>query len=133
MNAIGLDSPRATFPTRRNNPPQSAAPFQAPKPAVMEPPPAVDYYTADKTHAIVARVDVGWGNTLYIRGEGGCLSWDIGLPMICSGDDRWVWSCRAEQTPRQFKFLINDEIWATGDNLEMSGADITVCSPRFPV
>ncbi len=86
---------------------------------------------SDQTKIIVAKVNVGWGNTVYLRGEGGCLNWDLGVPMICSGEDRWVWCCHAEETPRQFKFLRNDHDWALGDNQVMSGADIIVCSPVF--
>jgi hypothetical protein len=84
-----------------------------------------------QTKIIVAHVNVGWGNTVYIRGEGGCLNWDLGLPMMCTGEDRWVWCCHDEEVPRQFKFLRNDQDWALGDNQVMSGADITVCNPLF--
>jgi len=87
---------------------------------------------SDRTRIIVAKVNVGWGNSVYIRGEGGCLNWDLGMPMMCSGNDRWVWCCHAEEVPRQFKFLRNDQDWALGDNQIMSGADITICDTTFP-
>jgi hypothetical protein len=87
---------------------------------------------SDRTKIIVAKVNVGWGNSVYLRGEGGCLNWDMGVPMICSGDDRWVWCCHEDECPRQFKFLRNDLDWAIGDNEVMSGAEITVCNPKFP-
>jgi len=122
-------SPRARF----NRLKQTTQPVT--KPARVEPAvetPAAGSATTDRTKVIIARVNVGWGNTLYLRGEGGRLSWDIGVPMICTGDDRWAWSCRTEELPHQFKFLRNDQVWELGDNQIMSGADITVCNPKFP-
>ncbi len=135
MNAILLAAPPVSPAVRRNRANKTAPPV----PVLASPPAPTDEdhpgpgsAISDKTHIIVARVNVGWGNTLYLRGEGGCLSWDMGVPMICSGDDRWVWSCHGEHAPRQFKFLLNDEIWSEGENQIMSGADITVCNPKFP-
>lgn len=87
---------------------------------------------SDRTKIIVAKINVGWGNSIYIRGEGGCLNWDMGVPMICSGEDRWVWCCHEDEAPHMFKFLRNDQDWALGENQVMSGADITVCNPVFP-
>ena len=37
---------------------------------------------------ITALVDVGFGNTLYLRGEGPGLSWEKGVPMKCVTDDK---------------------------------------------
>ncbi len=129
MNAPVLEAPPASSPALNPRPRGQTPPVRSPKSS--KPPIPAEKRVSDKTNAIMARVNVGWGNTLYIRGEGGCLSWDIGLPMLCSGGDCWVWSCRAGQAPREFKFLINDVTWAEGGNLVMSGADITICSPVF--
>lgn len=48
------------------------------KPAVKTAPSSV------VTTKIVALIDVGFGNTLYIRGEGPGLSWEKGIPSIAS-------------------------------------------------
>src|SRR5262245_27675864 len=40
---------------------------------------------------VVARVDVGWGNTLIIRGDGAGLTWSKGVPMNCFNGSTWVW------------------------------------------
>jgi len=114
--------PRQLRPTKRAS---------LPRATVLEAPGAGSAIS-DRTKLIVARVNVGWGNTVYLRGEGGCLTWDQGVPMICSGDDRWVWACHADEAPRQFKFLRNDLDWALGENEIMTGTDIMVCSPTFP-
>ncbi|MGA2052250.1 MAG: hypothetical protein ABSH19_02945, partial [Opitutales bacterium] len=42
----------------------------------------LDYFhPRRKQHHIVALVDVGWGNSIYVRGGSGGLSWDLGIPM----------------------------------------------------
>ena len=44
---------------------------------------------------IMAYVDIGPGNTLFVRGEGGGLSWEAGVAMECIGGDCWSWSARS--------------------------------------
>jgi hypothetical protein len=135
MNTATLAPPPVALqPSDRGNRPKKRTP-PVTKLAHIEPAietPTVGSTVTDRSKIIIARVNVGWGNTVYLRGEGGPLNWDVGEPMVCTGDDRWVWSCHAEELPRQFKFLRNDQVWALGDNQAVSGADITVCSPRFP-
>jgi hypothetical protein len=91
------------------------APTPAPKPAkkaaVKKPVPA----TAGLT-VVVARVDVGFGNLLFIRGEGPGLSWDRGVPMDCVASDQWTWSTAAASRPFAYKVLINDERWSAGED-----------------
>ncbi|MDR1665804.1 MAG: hypothetical protein LBR62_02040 [Puniceicoccales bacterium] len=64
---------------------------------------------------LCAKVDVGWGNRLFIRGEGGCLSWDHGQVMQNTGENEWSWETDTS-TPLTFKFLINDQQWSNGEN-----------------
>jgi len=130
-----LNPPLSTVepPVRRPRQKKTAAPLPSPMPAKPEQEtPGASSAIPDQSKIIIARVDVGWGNSVYIRDEGGCLNWEVGVPMICSGEDRWVWNCHADQAPRQFKFLRNDRDLELGDNEVMSGADITGCSPKFP-
>ena len=65
---------------------------------------------------IQANVDIGFGNTLYVRGEGPGLSWDRGTIMDCVKDDLWAFTIEAAARPIIFKFLVNDETWCTGDD-----------------
>ncbi len=137
MNVLDPPPRPVASVARQNNRRKSTPPLPTAKPAplsadVSEDQPGPGSGVSDKTQAIIARIDVGWGNTLYLRGTGGDLSWDVGVPMVCSGDDRWVWSCHADHAPKEFKFLINDQIWCLGENCVMAGADITVCNPVFP-
>jgi 3D (Asp-Asp-Asp) domain-containing protein len=83
---------------------------------------------------IVAKYDVGFGNNLYIRGEGAGLAWDVGALMKNVENDVWVWTTN-EMTEGviSFKFLINDNTdhWSTGDNLSASAGETTTLSPVF--
>ena len=80
---------------------------------------------------IVVAVDVGFGNVLTIRGEGAGLSWEVGLPLECSTDDRWTITLPETGHPIICKFLINDSTWCAGqDYTVLPGASI-VLSPIF--
>lgn len=98
--------------------------------------------TAEKTAAkkkatpvhlttVIARVDVGYGNTLFIRGEGAGLSWTAGVLMETTAGDEWSWSTPAATEALTFKFLINDEIWSAGDNLTVAAGETSVSTPTF--
>jgi hypothetical protein len=80
---------------------------------------------------ILAYVDIGHGNTLFLRGEGAGLSWDAGIPMECVGGDCWSWSVGSAGQPITFKVLINDQQWAGGDNLSVAPGDTATFRPAF--
>lgn len=65
---------------------------------------------------VVARYDVGFGNTLYIRGKGANLSWDKGIPMKNTQSNEWVWETDLPGAAGEFKVLINDNRYEAGDN-----------------
>jgi hypothetical protein len=77
-------------------------------------------FQEDETE-IIADVDIGWGNQLFIRGEGSGLSWEKGIPMQNIGNHLWHWKCQEKCAENfQYKLLINDHIWALGENLTAS-------------
>ena len=80
---------------------------------------------------ISANIDVGFGNALYIRGEGSGLSWDNGLRMECVADDRWSITLGESARPFVFKFLINDEAWCVGDDYTVAPGSSITLSPVF--
>ena len=109
-----------------------AAPAKAPakktvaparkKPAVTSEPPAT---------FISAKIDIGFGNHLYIRGEGPGLSWDHGLAMDCVGTGLWTISIAKAALPVTFKVLVNDLSWSAGnDFVAEPGQSITI-EPTF--
>ncbi|MDR2779011.1 MAG: hypothetical protein LBB16_01850 [Puniceicoccales bacterium] len=67
---------------------------------------------------VTAKIDIGFGNRLYIRGDGCGLSWKKGIEMKYIDDNCWQWECKDDgaKTSFEFKVLINDEIWSTGEN-----------------
>ncbi len=70
-----------------------------------------------KTTEIAARIDVGLGNTLFIRGQGDGLSWDKGTPLNCLDASTWVWSRSPAKDRVVFKLLLNDAIWSQGEDV----------------
>ena len=80
---------------------------------------------------IQANIDVGFGNTLYVRGEGPGLSWDRGAMMDCVKDDLWAFTIEAAAKPIIFKFLINDENWCSGDDYVVEPGNKIALVPSF--
>lgn len=80
---------------------------------------------------ISAKTDIGFGNMLYIRGEGPGLSWTRGVPMDCVAADEWTWSTKSANSPFSCKVLINDEIWSTGEDFVVPPGERLVCYPSF--
>lgn len=80
---------------------------------------------------ISAQIDIGFGNHLYIRGEGPGLSWDHGLAMDCTGSGLWTTTVKNAVAPVVFKVLVNDLTWNTGpDYIAKPGKSLTVI-PTF--
>ena len=80
---------------------------------------------------IAARVDVGFGNNLYIRGEGAGLSWDVGILMKNLSPYEWAWEAKNASKPIEYKLLINDELWANGENQFAMVGDTAITAPTF--
>ena len=79
---------------------------------------------------ITARVDVGFGNVLYVRGEGAGLSWEKGTALANVTPYEWALSC-SNKGKVIFKFLINDELWAEGENITLPAGRESISSPTF--
>lgn len=80
---------------------------------------------------VTARVDVGFGNQLFIRGEGNGLSWERGQPLRCLESAAWVWSAASAGEESVFKLLLNDEIWCSGENVRIRPGGQVEIVPRF--
>jgi len=81
---------------------------------------------------VSASFDVGFGNTLFIRGEGPGLSWDKGVPLENLTADKWSIAFRAPAGPITFKFLINDEVWSGGEDYVVAPGSSSEFTPIFP-
>lgn len=80
---------------------------------------------------IIARVDVGFGNQLYIRGENGGLDWERGILMENISPYEWSFTTHYPAKQIEFKFLINDELWSEGNNLKIAAGKESISSPTF--
>ena len=98
-----------------------AVPAGAPKPSALKP----------LATTISARVDVGFGNTLYLRGEGGSLSWNQGRQMDCVGADLWQIVLTDSARNYSFKFLLNDVTWSTGPDFSAAAGATAAFTPEF--
>lgn len=110
--------------------PPVATPVEAPKKAAATAAAPEPVKKTGGTATIEAKVDVGFGNTLYIRGEGKGLDWDHGVPLKCIDGSTWQWSGVAEDKLK-FKLLINDAIWAKGEDLVIAPGQKLQVSPSF--
>ena len=80
---------------------------------------------------IVAYVDAGFGNELFIRGTGGDLSWETGVKMECVGATEWRFTTTNAQDLLEVKFLLNDDAWSQGENVVVPPGAELVVEPSF--
>lgn len=108
------------------------APKKAParKPTAPKAPKAPAKPAATKT-TIVAKYDAGFGNSLYLRGEGAGLSWDTGVLMTCVAADEWIYTVENSRKPLAVKVLINDTTWSAGPNIDVPVGETVVFTPSF--
>ena len=84
-----------------------------------------------QTLAII-KCDIGFGNTLFIRGEGAKnLGWDKGLALTFDEKEHgWCFRTSAK-CPIEFKVLINDRQWSEGENFTLSPGGTQTFEPNF--
>lgn len=114
-----------------------AAPAPVP---VMKPAPAPEAKVAPAVKPVAstpvvttisARIDIGFGNTLYLRGEGPGLSWDRGIAMECQADDVWQITLPESARAYTFKFLVNDLSWSVGPDYSVACGASVMLTPEF--
>lgn len=79
---------------------------------------------------IEAKIDVGFGNALYLRGEGKGLSWTQGVPLTCVDGKTWKWTGETSEELK-FKLLLNDQVWSQGEDLVAAPGQKLEISPAF--
>lgn len=97
----------------------------APKPLPVYP------VVAPRVTTITAKIDIGFGNTLFLRGEGPGLSWHQGVAMDCIDDDKWSITLSGVVRPVIFKFLVNDLTWSAGSDCIVEPGSAFVVEPSF--
>jgi len=111
-----------------------AAPVATPAPAApvkTAPAPAkTSIVTAAAPITIEAKIDVGFGNKLFARGQGAGLSWDHGIPLECLDSQTWRLIVPAKDK-LQFKLLLNDSVWAQGEDVVAAPGKKVEVTPAF--
>ncbi|WP_094545901.1 alpha-amylase family glycosyl hydrolase [Petroclostridium xylanilyticum] len=89
--------------------------------------------SAPTVTTIRVHYDVGWGNTMYLRGDTYPLWWDQGRKMRNVAPD--IWEFEIERIPAgttfEFKPLINDTTWSSGNNFIGVGGETIDIYPTF--
>ena len=80
---------------------------------------------------VVANVDVGFGNLLYLRGDAPGLSWKKGVPMECKNNSSWSITMSGVKDTFEYKVLVNDLHWAVGSNDKAKPGSTNSSSPSF--
>jgi hypothetical protein len=132
-------APKAVSASKTSVPAKKTAPVAKPTKAAAKKPtisavatPVVKAVeTKPVATTITAKIDIGFHNALYIRGEGAGLSWDKGALMTCVNDDQWQCVLGESARPIVFKFLVNDLSWSTGEDFSVApGSNVTLV-PKF--
>lgn len=121
-------APKKAVPVKKPAPAPTAKAVKVTKVAKA---PAPKIKSAPVTTTIVAAINVGFGNSLTLRGEGPGLSWETGAPLECSADDRWTITLPETTHPIICKFLINDLVWSAGEDYTVLPGSSVVLSPSF--
>jgi len=80
---------------------------------------------------ITALIDIGYGNTLFLRGEGPGLSWDKGISLESVADNKWKIALPESERPLVFKFLLNDVTWSAGEDFTVAPGTSITLTPTF--
>jgi hypothetical protein len=80
---------------------------------------------------IEARIELGTMNRLFIRGEGEGLDWRQGQPMTRMDPFTWTWSACPALQRIEFQLLLDDLIWAKGDNVSLHPGARVQLTPDF--
>jgi len=130
-SAPGAIAPKASAPAAIA--PAAISP-KASAPAATAPKASASGATAPAASAALTTIevkrDVGFGNAVFLRGQGAGLTWERGLPLVCVDAHTWRWSGIAKD-PIRFKLLINDTIWSAGNDLTIAPGQKLEVAPEF--
>ena len=76
------------------------------------------------------KMDVGFGNAVYLRGKGAGLNWERGVQCTCVDGKTWRWSGKVKDAVT-FKPLINDKVWSVGNDITVKPGQKLEIKPTF--
>jgi len=121
----------ASAPSAAPAPARPVAALAAPAP-VPAPTPVPAAARRPVVTTITARINIGFGNALHLRGEGPGLSWDQGVPMECIAADLWRLNLGESARGYTFKVLVNDLTWNNGPDYAVASGGVVNITPAFP-
>lgn len=133
VTAAPVKTPPAPAVTVATKMPVTVAPAKtspAPAAPVTAAPAKKQIAAAVAAITIEAKIDVGFGNKLFVRGQGAGLSWDHGIPLECVDSKTWRLTVPATDN-LQFKLLINDSEWAKGEDVVAAPGKRVQVIPAF--
>ena len=80
---------------------------------------------------VVAKIIIGIGNKVHVRGEGPGLSWDEGIPMSFLEIGKWSWSPANKSVPIVVQLYKNDEEPDANGKIELEPGENVEISPDF--
>ena len=81
---------------------------------------------------MIVHCDAGYGNTLYIRGDKLPLDWSSGRKLQNVDANTWVFEMeRPVSGSVEFKSLLNDEAWESGNNHIVQVGNTIEVTPDF--
>jgi hypothetical protein len=80
---------------------------------------------------VVAKIIIGIGNKVHVRGEGPGLSWDEGVPMSFLEIGKWSWSPANKSVPLVVQLYKNDEEPDANGKIKLEPGENVEISPDF--
>lgn len=87
--------------------------------------------SSQRKTTILVKANVGFGNSIYLRGNGPGLSWDVGVQAENLSADEWRWVTTESNAEFEVKVLLNDNVWEVGPNTTIASGSKTVIEPSF--
>ncbi len=134
INELKLNPVNRMKKTVKKNSTSTVAPVAAKAPAAVAAPVVakspVKAAPAKTPIVIEAKIDVGFGNNLFVRGQGAGLSWERGVQL--ENVDEKTWRLAVPATDKlQFKLLLNDSVWAQGEDVVAAPGKKVEVTPAF--
>jgi hypothetical protein len=123
---IAARAPSSTVTAPKSAPTAPKATPSAAKPTSVAP----KKPTAEALTTIEVKIDVGFGNAIFLRGQGSGLTWEQGVPLDCVDGNTWRWTQKVAG-PVTFKVLLNDQVWSAGSDFVVEPGQKVEVSPSF--
>jgi hypothetical protein len=130
--ALKTNDKKSTSSAPISPPPAAKIAASAPKQTPAEPK-ATSVAKKPTTEALTiieVKVDVGFGNAVFLRGQGSGLTWEHGVPLACVDGCTWRWTQKVAD-PVTFKVLLNDQVWSAGSDFVVAPGQKVEVSPSF--